>query len=440
MTLLCLVLLLIEAFVIYFQNGRRIASPSFIACGVSILSVFIYLINQKEYYGQDIGIETVVVFIVMLLFLFVGEIAANTIVLKIRQRIQSSKVDSVQYIHISKLKVFILFVLGVTGGLVYFVDVYRFSILLGNTPNNFFGMAEYVRHATNYGTGSVVYSSSMIVSQLSLLSECIAYFSIYAFTRNLVFFKKKDYGILLPSIGFMFYILACDNRSNMIKFVTIICIIVFGLMNASDEGFKKVNGKILKIAVPAMLLVFVAFRLLGYRTGTSQNYDFSTNIAKYTSSGIYGLNFFLDNWKGDRSTLFGENVFRLIYLKLNDFGMSFEVGASNDLFYHYLGGESNIYTGFKPLILDFGYVGASAFMALWGFCSQSSLKKIYHKNCSFIRCVVAGLLVYPLVMISIGGEWRNVLSISSLYSIFYAFIIERFISYTITARRKRVTA
>ena len=166
----------------------------------------------------------------------------------------------------------------------------------------------------------------------------------------------------------------------------------------------------------------MVFRILGYRTGTSYNYSWSTNIAKYVSSGIYGLDEYLLDGP-IKNNLFGESTFRLIYLKLNDFGATFNVLDANDVFYQYAKGESNIYTGLKGIINDFSVFGAGVFLMIWSMLSVCAVKAMQNKKCTLMNCVVTGLLFYPIVMISISVEWRNVLSIPTIYMLFYLTLL-----------------
>ena len=293
---------------------------------------------------------------------------------------------------------------------------------MGNSAGNFFTMTEYVRHASNYGSGKLTYSPPTLISQLNIISECIVYTCIFSFVKDFLKFGVKYKKLLFPCIGYILYIAACDSRGNLIRNITIIAIIIFGLLLENKTNVKKTNKKILKIGILFLLIFFVVFRILGYRTGTSYNYSWSTNIAKYVSSGIYGLDEYLLDGP-IKNNLFGESTFRLIYLKLNDFGATFNVLDANDVFYQYAKGESNIYTGLKGIINDFSVFGAGVFLMIWSMLSVCAVKAMQNKKCTLMNCVVTGLLFYPIVMISISVEWRNVLSIPTIYMLFYLTLL-----------------
>lgn len=425
-----IVVLIVELEIIYFFNGKKIFSCSFVSCLMFLFSTIIYAAYKNSYYGKDLQSNIIFVVPYLIIFILIGELLARKFNFNIPQYERKSEIRNSQKIDgIYFFKPYLIFVLSVftlISGILYFWDVYKFSLLVGNVSGNFFTMAEYVRHASNYGTGKLLYSPSTLVSQLNICSECIVYMCIYIFVNNWFGFGEKKKSILFPCIGYIFYILACDSRSNLIKNITVIAIIIFGCLEEKNYNARKINRKIMKIGIIAVILFFIMFRVLGYRTGTSSNYNWDTNIAKYVSSGIYGLDEYLI--KGDTPNhLFGESTFRLIYLKLNDFGASFKVMEANDTFFSYAKGESNIYTGLKGIINDFSVIGAGFFLLFWSFFCTKVVKRIKNNNYSLYNCILAGLLFYPIVMISISVEWRNVLSIPTLYTLLYTYILNYFI-------------
>lgn len=415
-----IILLSIELILVFLFNGRKIISPSFISVFLFWVSSIFYALAYRDYYGVDIHAITVFAIVVLLPFIFFGEIVANLI------RTQSIAKSHTRTIFKAPIKiniylVLLLFAFVLLISVWYVLDIYKFSLTLGNSAGNYFGATQYVRHATNYGDGLKVYSSGTILSHGILVSKCIVYLSIFAFVDNFLLKRKKSFLYLMPCTGYLLYILFCDSRGYLILDILIILMIILDRMKERSFSLKKQAKTFAILAIVFFAVFILAFRLLGFRTGTSDNFSFFINIADYVSSGILGLDVALTGGLTSNQ-YFGQSVFSNIYIKLNDFGFNFKLGNPNGKFFTFLNGQSNIYTGLLPPIQDFG-VFSSLFLFIWSFAVQSNFNK-QAGSCRLLRCFILGLLFYPLAMISVGGEWSNVLSVTSLYQIVYLLIFE----------------
>lgn len=424
-----ILLLCCELGFIYLTNGKRIASPSFLGCAMFTFSSIVYALVMNDMYGKDISLQTAIIIVALLFCLYLGEQMSNMVTVTVGKSSfekRNRPITNRNPYVLSNTNIVILTAIVFVACLVYFVDVYKFSIRIGNTSGSIWLMSEYVRHAANYGTGKVLYSPSTIVSQLTIIAEILIYFCVYVYMTNLVSYGERKLKVLIPCLGYILYVVACDSRSYLIRNITIIAIIVFSVLSSVKSSSRTVNRKIMKFGLIAIVGFIVVFRVLGYRTGTSENYTFVDNIAKYVSSSVYGLNEYIEGGRsGNR--LFGQGVFRLIYAKLNDFGCSFEIGSPHGEFYVYKSGQSNIYTGLKTPIEDFTVFGAGIFLMIWGAWANSAIKSVRKNGPSLLRCAGAGLLFFPIIMLSIGSQWGNTLSITTLYMLFYLFLLTKVI-------------
>lgn len=412
MIYLLVFLLAISQLVIYFFNGKKIISVSFLGNMMFLFSAFLYSLYEESFYGEDISGLEVILVLIYILCLFGGELISSRISLK--ENGVSKK--EIKPIKINNLIIILSTLFTIGASLLYFFDVYKYSLFLGNSVGNFFGMAEYVRRDNTYSTPS-------LISLLNIVVECLVYFFIYVFTTHKLIYKKYKLKYLVPCFGYLIYIFACHSRGNIVRNIAIICIIIFCLINQNNKWTSRGNKKIFSIGITSVVIFFLVFRFLGYRTGTSENLSFTLNLVDYISSGIYGFNKYISE-PITQTELFGGNTFKLIYIKLNDFGFNFDTGAQFEPFFTFKGYRSNIYTGFKMLIDDFGYVGCGLFLFLYSFLTTKQFKKIKLRGCSLFDCTILGLLFYPVLMISIGGVWPNVFGITTLYMMAILILVQ----------------
>lgn len=419
MIALLTIILAIELFFFFYSNGKRIVSPSFLATLVFLMSSLLYLIYKDSFFGVDISWMTVILIPIYLLCIYIGEIIALRVYV-FPSKCSENHLENQKEIRISNLIILIATIFTIVASLLYFIDVYKYSLRLGNSAYNFWNMAEIVRRDNTYSTPSYI-------SLLNILAECIVYLFIYIFVYNVNFKGRRQVKLLIPCLGYLIYIFACHSRGNIIRNLSIICIIVFCLISQKHNWKAKSNKKILIIGCLCVLAFFIVFRILGYRTGTSENLSFMNNIVDYMSSGLLGFDIFI-NEPIQSNELFGVNTFKMIYLKLNDFGFNFDIGAQFDDFFTFKGYQSNIYTGLKGLISDFGFVGCGLFLSLYSFMVAKLIKRIKNNGSNLFRCAILGLLFYPFLMLSIGAEWPNVFSITTIYTIIVLLVLNMIIN------------
>lgn len=427
MKYLLILLLLIEIFITYRANGRNIVSVSFIACGMFLLSVFIYVISD-DYFGYEIGEKTVFTIVIMLLCITLGEWVSN------RTKIIFNRNDLLKYkskrygqINVGQGACFLITIFVLAISCYYFIDIYLFSIRVGNASGNIWNIATFVRRANlDAGNG---YSKNFLISQGTLISSCLVYFCVYCYLYNRFNFNIKLKRLFFPIIAYIPQVFASDSRTGLLNSICISCIIIFVLMKDHNNWRKNDNRRILKIGVSAIILFLLLFRILGYRTGASAKYTLWGNLAEYISAGIVGLDISMINGRTPPAH-FGGATLKGIYQKLEELGLidgyTKSGRAAHGTFFDYAHGRSNIYTALMTYINDYSFFGAMVAMFLWGYIINSLLKKIKTGDIRFTTVTLFGVILYPVAMISIGDVTATVLSIQTLYMVMYLKLIELF--------------
>lgn len=414
---LLLTLLLLEWIIIYLTNGRTLFSPSIIACSMFILSTVVFIFS-KNYFNYEIHLKTVAVITVSLFFIFLGEQFSNGLFRK-KEKPMLAENKSAEPIYIAKIWIFAIFMFVLLTGILYFRDVYKYSLTVGNTSGDYLKMAKFVREDGGY-------QMNTFISQSKVLSECLIYFLIYIFCNNIVIAKVKTWRYLFPILPYLFYILAADDRVGILR-VCIVISVIFFIFEKRRTGWRQGNNKkIIITGLTVVVIYIIVFRGLGYRTDTSVRNPLWNNLSQYIASSIVGLDTYLTNGEPD-NILFGQTVFKSIYAILRQWGLNIPVIPWFDSFYTYAGGSSNIYTAFKSYIKDFTLLGELCAMFLWGFIINNSINRIKSGKVGFVRACMLGLFFYPVVMISIGDVTPSVLTITTLYMLFYFIVLEWFL-------------
>ena len=407
-----LFMLLIEIMFIYVCNGHNVVSPSFISCAMFILSTVVFILG-KEYFQYKLDIVTVITILLFIFCILIGEYMSNRNEINCEQR-----TIYFQYIYIQKNVCILMAFVVLLFGVLYYREVYVFSLKVGNITGNFATMAMYVRNAKSY-------TKSMLVSQGTLLSECIVYFCIYCFFNNLNC-GHKDKRFIIPIIAFLPHIMAADNRTIFLKLLSISCIIIFVMMKKKTAWGKQSNKKIILIAIVAISVFLIVFRLLGYRTETSIRNSLWDNLMEYISASLIGLDKFLLN--GEQSnTLIGQWTLAGIYNILRQWGVDIpKVNKFEEFYYYGAHFDSNIYTAFKAYIKDYTYIVAILAMVLWGYFIQKKTNKVKKGEDSFFNICTLGLMFYPIAMISIEDVTSAVICMQTVYMLVYLKLIEYF--------------
>ena len=415
---LLLFLLIIELITFYYFNGKNVVSPSFLGCALFLLSTVMYL-SAGEYYQYELHIETVLVIVFLLCCIFLGEVFANRIQIRRKNSIQVAQVALTTRVVCVLLAIFVFLV-----SILYFYEVYLFSLSVGNTAGQFFTMTKYVREARLNGIAS--FDAGIISNQGGVVSLCILYMCVYAICAHKNRTGKIYWRYFLPIIAYFPHVIATDNRTDLLRTVAICTIIVFVFIKQKQGWKKQGNAKIIFIGMGAVCAFLVAFRWLGYRTEASLRSEVWNNITAYTSSSLVGLDIYLQNGEAP-NVLFGERTLSGIYNILRQWGFPIPVVPAFEEFYTYAHGVSNAYTTFKAYIKDYTMVGAAVAMFLWGAVIRSAIRRIKETGVSFVRVSVLGMMLYPVCMLSIADTTSAFLSIATVYTLVYLFLLDNFV-------------
>ena len=398
-----------ELIIFYYLNNRNILSPSIVSCSLFLLSSLVFAFNQ-DFFSYELSPLSIFVISLLLFFILLGEITVNRIFrfpAKMKVDLKPIYLPNVYCVFFS---IFVFLI-----GIYYLYDTYTYSISVGNYSGDIWRISQYTRMSN--------YSKNIILSQGTLLSECILFLSFFCYVNN-YFCNQISLRYVFPILAYIPHVIACDNRISLLNIIGVLCIILFSFIKYRVAWSRKKDFQIVMIAILSLISFLFLFRVLGYRTETSINNELWDNLRNYISSSLIGLDLYL-NYGEPENILFGQSVFFNIYAKLREWGFDIPLVPHFESFYSY--GDfrsSNIYTALKVYIKDFGYIGGCIGMYILSLAVNFSIISMKYSSFSFYNVVKCGLLFYPIVMISIQDVTASILSMTMIYTLIYIKIFD----------------
>lgn len=348
LTLLFIFLLLVFCVMILKED---IISPSVMFC-FGYLFTLIMLPISCYYFKYTVGAET---YCIILFGAFVFVLFSQIIkYLTPRFIFNNFRIEKLQLISLHKISYFIIFIVPIIT-LCYLVYVFCNIV---NFNSNFGDLSLYINKFRQLTAKNIVYLPFSL-NQLLKISKCLAYVCIYIYFNNSIFKNNyfKNIYFLFPALIFVFISILRGARFDILEFIIIgFFLLVF---------FKQCNGSKIKITLKSIknyILIFILlvafFSFSKYILGRSQSREFWEYLSFYFGNSIMLLDFFLDNFNGTENIYFGQESFYPIYSLLYKIGL-IEHSYSTHLEFAFYNGSSlgNVYTGYRSLINDFGYIG-----------------------------------------------------------------------------------
>lgn len=419
-----LLLILID----YYLNADGILiTPSIIVLISFALSSGLYAFNNYLF-QKEISIKTYLVIVSALVFWIAGEWFGKHSYFRKRPSLENNFNKQIPVL--IETKSFILVIFFIISAFVFiekYIVMYKISILGGNSGDliRAFGYAR--TYMSRYA--EVTIDPGIFVTQLGVLSKCVTYYCVYAFFNNLFKCKKLTMGYVIVSIPYCFQLLCDTSRSSIMGAVIIIIVIAFIVDYSNHEWKSQHNKTIIKWGVISLIGIMALFTALAYLTSREGKDQWST-IVIYTSSPIYGLDYYLSGVKTPNE-YFGQETLYYFYkatnmLKITDIPSY----LWHHNFYSFNGLSSNIYTGLRRSIQDFGVMGMLFLRYILGVIYMYALRRIkrvtYNGTRGMFSAVFFAILYEPLFMMAIKDDFPSILSMSTVYLIFYMFFIIKF--------------
>ena len=381
--LLITLILLIFLFLLIFRND--FLSPS-VTFTLPFLFSAVFLFVNKNFWSITIYSKTYFIILFGVLFLFWGELISRAYTSRIYiKKKKKYEIDNGTLSQSLKSKKYMtnLIIIYMIGVLIwYFYHVYSIGSLLRNSNMTLLG---------SYRRADKLINPVLNIGIKSSLP--IAYFYLYAFLNSYIFDNKKIVQWLIPVILYLGMTILSSGRIEFI-YTIISGLAIFYILTKKKYNWKMAfNFKMIRIGILAMTVIFIGFYLLGFLTGKSNYNNFFNIISLYAGSSILALNDFLVDFNYNitdfgSETLYGiTNLFRI-------FGIDMGITESRFLEFIHVGTmiqRTNIYTSFRRLLNDYGYIGMFFIQFMTGFIFSNIYCKIKYDKYKFPEF---GILLY----------------------------------------------
>lgn len=418
----------------YIFSRRNLFTPSIIVISTFLLSSVVFTFNY-EYFMTKLEFNTVAVIIGSCIAWIIGECFSRKVRLTVNlnrinnfheEQNRTRRLDPCLMIVDPPLMVVMCTMMVIV---LYFRFMAMFKVaILGGGGGNILRSFGYARDYLLMNE-NVSISAGPIVNQLFVFGLCFTYYCMYAFINNIVKFKRVTKSYLLVLLIVSFQLLCDTSRSTIMNFYISITFILLFIICSDNHWNKVVNKRIIRVMILALFFVLFLFSILAYLT-SREGISKTTSIIKYIGSPLVGLNLYLNNAKTE-NFIWGQETLYYLYQLFREWGANIPWYKWHQEFYAYgNGATSNIYTALRRPIQDYGIAGMLFTRMIIGSLYMVLFNKIKNENLNNYnvvpRVVFFCLLSVPLTMMSITDAFPSFISTSTLYYLFYLWLIKTF--------------
>jgi oligosaccharide repeat unit polymerase len=404
---------------IYYLNGRQFFSPSIFMTSTFIIASIVCCVNANLW-RVNLGIWTVVVICSGILIFAIGEAVGSnkSVILKTGINIFNIGETDSKIIKVRPRIMILVVAIMVITSVFYFRYIYRISLVAGN-PLGYAGMFKYARYAVINTKYEV--SPGFLLSHGLLISECFGFIFLFIILYNKILYDKFGAIVFIPCILYILQISISTARLDYISYLGG-GIVIYFLISMKKENFNvHLNLKTILIALGIVFLVFFGFRLLGNLTGKSATRELWSDISNYTGSSIAAFDWYLKVPRTPNA-FFGKETLRNIYKMLYGVGLTDiePYNASLPFVYFQRNIRTNIYTAFRRLIQDYGYIGMYMIMLFEGFFYGAWTRSLKMKNIAGLGIIVYAYMFFPVIFAFIDEQFvLNFTTIRIVYMLIY---------------------
>lgn len=395
-------------------NGRDVFAPSFLICISFLVSCSFASLNYVQWGLKYFSLKSFLIIVIGLFLFIMADLIANN-----------------KYMHNPEPKDEKGYHISISWYKTLFVILFQLFVLIGTIKQ--------VREIGSGGaTDNITYNYRMMVSYgdtetngllglLTTISLSISYIYIYELIVN---FKNnrlmKNIYEFVPIILFALVGLNSGKRFDLIKLLAY-TMVVFALFYIKKSIKLRSLIKIIIIS----FLFLVVFSSLKSFAGRENDQDIVTYLSSYIGGSIKLFDLYIvqndvvNNIFGQESLYSINRV--LIKLGLVNYGMyspHLEFRSYNGI------NLGNVYTGFRRLIQDFGYVfgliGSSLMGLYYSFSYRKNKITTNIREPLKFRTMLYGMMAYPLITYSINDYFfQGILSANFLQVIIFAYICSK---------------
>lgn len=400
MNTICMLICMISIFLIIFLfSDRNLINPIVIFCIPLIISVLYGLQYYSEWkYNVSVNTAVVVVssFLVFCIVVYLLDLSAKKIYLNQDGKEILSKKDSSE---LTKDSIYVcLFGLLVVAAAITFYEE-RKLVLANGYGGSLSEVIGGYNDLTKFSDTGV--TPSGLASLISGFMQGMAYILGYLFVMDRVYGERRRYKIVLFALTVM-SLMVSGSRTNAVALLIGAIIMYFIIRSKANKPITIRNANAgFAIFIPlAVVLVLIGFFESLTLLGRNEETDFFYYIAIYLSAPMRNLDLAISNGIV-HSDFWGQLTFKYLYPtleKINVVPSEASYGAFPYISFngYFLG---NVYTTFYAFIVDFGFIGCLAAVAIMGLMSQCTfLIASYSRSSYSIAVILYAYMAFQLFL------------------------------------------
>ena len=408
----------------FFILGGDILSPSFLACDMFLISIFVNLLNTNRW-GTSYSLKALTYIIMGLLSMILGEYIFRMI--DNRSSIYKSRADHI------KTKYYHPYYLSCTSTILIIIISFSCLIIDLKIMSNITGYIQIfssLRYARSLLT-SGIFKKGIVGRVVFVLNKSICFIEIYVFLYNKVLADtKNNYANIIPIILFLIEAVLSTGRVEFMRVITYSLFVFIQFYIKKTKNLYEQVKKIFLSAFCALIIFLIIFTFLGRLIGKGRYNTAIDVIYYYTGSSIYLFNKYISNPKYTSNKYFGEHTLYGIYNALHYIFPTIKHISNPALEMGYIPNwYSNLYTAFRRYYQDFGFCGLIIIPMFLGlFYAKLETKAKSAKNCDW-KCIFYAYSIYPVIEIAIEDRFLvNYLSFSNMFQIAILYVVYLFVT------------
>lgn len=398
-----LLLIVIMLTFISYHLRKDFLSASFVTNVIFLMGIVFTIIGNKKW-GIPINSKIVIIIFFSLLLILVGESVFTS-------NKKSTNIDV--NITISRKILSLFIILFFVTFIVYIYSIFPIMRSMGYGETRY-GLFYYMRNATL----NDLIPRNYIFSIIFLFTQSMGYVSTFYLVLNND--KRNTIFHLLIIFAMIISFIIGTARINFI---------ILGIYTSALLIYKFREKDILKAfktIIFIFIIVLILFSVLGRLRGFSTASSFD-NIIFYGGSSIGAFSMFIDEYNSVINPHLGYETFTGLRTLLNRFYSDFNPGVRFLEFVVFPNGDrTNIYTGFRSYIADFGLLGNFIIMFMIGIVY--SFMRIKSKSKNYLWIIIYSYYLSNLALLLFSAELTSMLfSITQIFQVGFIIVIFKYL-------------
>lgn len=395
MYIVLLIALLVLAIIGYFVFEKDILSPTIITILIYLFATFLAWIGYFSWNTVSISFKLVLIILSGIISFGIGEFAYRKMKSKLKKEPKAKKegiyVYTKKQIDLKIWKQILLLVFVIITTFFMFTEMKRICIESGYEVSAFGEVLSTYRKISPLFSTKLLETKNTInvfVSQMKKVCDVICITITFVIFNNLVnntWKKKNILNFCKKNILYVLIILSCyvlslltTGRAQLMKYI-IAAFFIYILVNYKKNQGKDLLKKFLVVATSMVVVSVTVFYFMLPILGRETKTNFKDYISFYFGCSVPSFQLYLDN-PPEKDEHFGSESLYGIQSFLYKMDLSDYVNPISREWVKISHFKSNVYTGYRRYLNDFGVIGVMICSFIFGFVFSHIYMNVKMKN------------------------------------------------------------